>query len=381
MPMNQTSILIVDDEPLNFDVIEALLDEEGYVLHYASDGEQALQNLPIYSPDLIMLDVMMPGLDGIEVCRRIKQMPEWRMVPILMVTALTEKQDLALCLDEGANDFLSKPVNQVELRARVRSMLRIKRQHDMNQALTQRQSTTIDILKSSLTELRSNVVMSLPHELNTSLNGISGIIELLLTQRAFLSYADVDELLELAQQSSKRLEKLIHRFLVYLQLKVDSHYEIEESSGGAKSLRFDSRSFLGGCAKDQSIMASRQDDLECRLREAEITVNGNDLKFIIDELLENAFKFSMAGTPVTLGSDTVGNSLLIKVSDRGRGMTEAQMEKIGAFMQFERGYYEQQGIGLGLEIVQELAAFHGWAFKLISVFGQGTEASIELPMA
>lgn len=379
--MNPISILIVDDEPLNFDVLEALLDEDGYVLHYASGGEQALQNLAICNPDLIMLDVMMPGMDGIEVCRRIKQMPEWQMVPILMVTALTEKQDLALCLDAGANDFLSKPVNQVELRARVRSMLRIKRQHDMNQALTERQSATIDILNSSLSELRSNVVMSLPHELNTSLNGISGIIELLLTQRAFLSYADVDELLELAQQSSKRLEKLIHRFLVYLQLKVDTRHDKGAFFEESPSLRLDSQSLLGGCAKEQAMIAHRQDDLVCGLQVGDIAINGNDVKFIIDELLENAFKFSMAGTPVTLGSETVGNSLVVKVSDQGRGMTEAQMEKIGAFMQFERGHYEQQGIGMGLEIVQDLAAFHGWKFKLTSVFGQGTEASIELPLA
>ena len=106
--MKKTSVLVVDDEPLNYDVIDALLGGEGYDLHYASNGQEALDSLDILNPDLVLLDVMMPGLDGYEVCRRIRRMPKWQDVPIVMVTALTEKQDLARCLNEGANDFLQK---------------------------------------------------------------------------------------------------------------------------------------------------------------------------------------------------------------------------------------------------------------------------------
>ena len=167
--MNKHSILVVDDEPLNFDVLEALLDGEGYELHYASSGQEALDGMAIFKPDLVLLDVMMPDLDGIEVCRRIKAIPEWQMVPIIMVTALSEKEDLARCLGEGANDFLSKPVNPLELRARVQSMLRIKQQYDIIKSLSQHQEATIGLLDSGLKELRGNVVKSLPHELNTPL--------------------------------------------------------------------------------------------------------------------------------------------------------------------------------------------------------------------
>lgn len=124
------SILVVDDEPNNFDTIEALLCSEGYTLNYASNGRRALEQLHLFKPDVILLDVMMPDLDGIEVCRLIKTQPEWQAVPIVMVTALTDKADLANCLAAGANDFISKPVNGLEMRARVAAMLRIKRQHD-----------------------------------------------------------------------------------------------------------------------------------------------------------------------------------------------------------------------------------------------------------
>ena len=101
-------ILVIDDEPDNFDVIETLLNAQDYGLHYASGGMEAIANLDHYQPDLILLDVMMPGLDGMEVCRRIKAMPAWKAVPIMMVTALGAKSDLAACLAAGANDFISK---------------------------------------------------------------------------------------------------------------------------------------------------------------------------------------------------------------------------------------------------------------------------------
>jgi diguanylate cyclase (GGDEF)-like protein len=127
--MTLPSILIIDDEPDNFDVIEALLGDQNYAFHYVPSGPLALQSLATFSPDIILLDVMMPVMNGIEVCRRIKVMPECQGIPIIMVTALNEKRDLARCLEAGADDFLSKPVNRLELRARINCMLRIRHQH------------------------------------------------------------------------------------------------------------------------------------------------------------------------------------------------------------------------------------------------------------
>lgn len=138
--MNKPSILVIDDEPDNFDVIEALLSptedseksdqsNQDYDLHYAASGKDAIAALDTFQPDLILLDVMMPDMDGIEVCKQIKAMPQWSAVPIIMVTALTTKKDLAQCLFAGADDFISKPVNRLELVARVRSMIRIYQQY------------------------------------------------------------------------------------------------------------------------------------------------------------------------------------------------------------------------------------------------------------
>lgn len=127
--MKQPFILVVDDEPNNFDVIESLLSHTDYQMHYLSSGEEAIRLLDIFQPDLILLDVMMPGLDGIETCKRIKAMPIGVSLPVIIVTALDRKEDLSRCLTAGADDFIHKPVHRFELDARVRSMLRIRHQY------------------------------------------------------------------------------------------------------------------------------------------------------------------------------------------------------------------------------------------------------------
>ena len=130
------------------------MNEYDYELNYASSGQEALESLEILEIDLILLDVMMPDMDGIEVCEHIKAIPKYRPIPIIMVTALTAKEDLAQCLNAGANDFISKPINALELRARVQSMLRMKEQYDALQISLDRQSV-LEMEKREILENRN----------------------------------------------------------------------------------------------------------------------------------------------------------------------------------------------------------------------------------
>lgn len=155
------SLLVIDDQPSNFDVIEALLSSPHgdmgsgyeYTFHYANGAQSALDGLAFTRPDLILLDVMMPGIDGLELCRRLKVMPEWSAVPIIMVTALASKQDLARCLEAGADDFISKPINRAELVARTRSMLRIRQQYQELQDFNTRLEGLVDERTAQLKRL------------------------------------------------------------------------------------------------------------------------------------------------------------------------------------------------------------------------------------
>ena len=123
-------ILVVDDNVTNAELLEAYLFAAGYEVITAFDGQSGLDLAFAEAPDLLLLDIMMPGLDGYQVCTRLKESEETRLIPIVMITALTDLDDKIKGLEAGADDFLSKPFNKHELMARVRSLLRIKSLHD-----------------------------------------------------------------------------------------------------------------------------------------------------------------------------------------------------------------------------------------------------------
>ncbi|MGC1274363.1 MAG: response regulator [Planctomycetaceae bacterium] len=124
-------ILIADDNQQNCELLEAYLSDGDYVISFACDGRQTLERVAEQVPDLILLDIMMPKLSGYEVCQKLKAAPETKDVPVLMVTALNEAGDIEKAVAAGCDDFLSKPVNSLELKTRVRSLLRVR--HLMNE--------------------------------------------------------------------------------------------------------------------------------------------------------------------------------------------------------------------------------------------------------
>src|ERR671932_2201219 len=199
------SVLVVDDDPNGFDVIEAHLYREGYNLTYVSSGIEALNRLDSIEPDVILLDVMMPQMDGVEVCRQIKSHVYWKHIPVIMVTALNSKEDLARALDAGADDFLTKPVSGIELRARVRSMLRIKQQYDALEATLQLREDLSNMIVHDLRNPLTTILMS------SSLlveNGIEGKdlekIHLILAAGRQLN-SMIDDLLLLAKMQSGKM--------------------------------------------------------------------------------------------------------------------------------------------------------------------------------
>ena len=130
MPNQAKRILVVDDLPVNRELLEDMLVPLGYQVFQAPDGEIALQMVREISPDVILLDIMMPRMDGFEATKRLKQDEETKAIPIVMVTALQAVEDRIKALEAGANDFLSKPVDRSELQATVNSQVQVKAYHD-----------------------------------------------------------------------------------------------------------------------------------------------------------------------------------------------------------------------------------------------------------
>ncbi len=125
-PAMSPMILVVDDDPLNVEMLQAYLEKEGWHVVTATSGWEALSLIAAHPPDLVLLDVMMPGVDGFAVCRQLKSAPATRLIPVVMVTALTDVDDRVRGIEVGVDDFLSKPINWLELVTRVRSLLRSK---------------------------------------------------------------------------------------------------------------------------------------------------------------------------------------------------------------------------------------------------------------
>lgn len=124
--ISSSRVLIADDIQQNRELLEAYLAEEGYQIFMAADGQQTMQMVDQHQPDLILLDIMMPRMSGYEVCTQLKNDPSKRMIPVLIVTALNEPGDIEKAVQAGCDDFLTKPVNRLELRTRVRSLLRVR---------------------------------------------------------------------------------------------------------------------------------------------------------------------------------------------------------------------------------------------------------------
>ncbi|HEY9616466.1 MAG TPA: hybrid sensor histidine kinase/response regulator, partial [Microcoleaceae cyanobacterium] len=277
----QASVLVIDDEPDNFDVIETLLHDNGYQIHYAPNGQRAINCLPSFQPDVILLDVMMPDIDGIQVCRQIKADPQWQSVPIIMVTALTAKEDLARCLAAGADDFISKPVNGVELRARVHSMLRIKRQYDNVQTLL---------------GLREDMVNMLVHDLRNPLSSI-----LLATHILKVPGFSID----------KQQEKIEHIAIAATQMEamIDSLLIMAKLESGKLILNYTDVDLFAVCnsalANAEAIAAQKHLSLLSELPEpgGMIQVDVSILRRVLDNLLSNAVKFSPSYGQVMLRAE------------------------------------------------------------------------------
>lgn len=329
----KSTILVVDDEPDSFDVIEGILFKEGYDLNYNASGISALQRLEIAVPDLILLDVMMPELNGLEVCRRIKNQLKLAHIPIIMITALNSKEDLSNCLDAGADDFISKPVSAIELRARVRSMLRLKKQSD---ALIFSQQQLAEAL-----QLREDMSYMLVHDLRNPIMAIGLACQIM--KRTSLDPkqdAKVNQIITAAQ----RLESLADSLLMIAKIEAGK-LSINRELVSLENL-------VQVVANNFSHIASQKEIeiIEQFAKPARRSwLDDSLISRVLENLLSNAIKFSEPKTEIKIAIDyPTNNTARIKVIDTGPGVSDA-IKKI-IFQKYEVGKLiknvSQTGLGL-----------------------------------
>jgi PAS domain S-box-containing protein len=192
--MKTPRILVIDDEEKNIKLIKGLLMRESYHINGCFSGEEALEFLQNDKPDLILLDILMPGIDGFELCRMLKQDVSTRIIPIVMVTALNDQEDRKKALDAGAEDFLNKPLDQFELKARVKSLLRIKSYHDeVINSHTEIAKKNEDLVKEIAERKRTEASLLQSEEKYRELvnHAPTGIYEVDIQKARFISVNDV----------------------------------------------------------------------------------------------------------------------------------------------------------------------------------------------
>jgi signal transduction histidine kinase len=268
-------------------------------------------------------------------------------------------------MELGADDYLPKPFSIEALYAAVEARLK------KAQALRQE-------AERKLAHLRDSISMMLPHELRTPLNGILAYGEILAAEASTLPAEEVAEMGRVIHDSGKRLERLIENFLIYAQIELLGADVQKINALRQKQTQFPAK-LIEEHARSQARTANRAEDLVLELADQPLPISEDYLAKIVDELVQNAFKFSDSGKRVRVTLSDSPNGVLFSVTDQGRGFSTDHITKVGAYMQFDRKIQEQQGLGLGLVIARRMAELHGGTLSIQSERGAATTVLVKLP--
>lgn len=355
-----TKILIIEDQPDVRENIQAILDLEDYETLTAADGLIGVELAQQFLPDLILCDVMMPRLDGFGVLKELRQLPATGSIPFIFLTAKADRTDLRHGMESGADDYLTKPFTLEELLNAI--AVRLARQVTVNQAAHQ-----------EMDQLRQNITRALPHELLTPLNGILGTTEILRDFYDSMNKAEILSSIKDIQDSGKRLYRLVQNFLLFAELQL-----LEENPERIQVWKYrlaqktETSEIIQELAQELAEQGNRLIDLHLDIENTTIDMADQDFRKVVEEMIDNAFKFSSDGTPVKIRSYCQGARFCLEIQDQGRGMTSQQIDEIGAYMQFDRKLYEQQGSGLGLILAKRITQLYSGNFAIASTPQKGT---------
>lgn len=360
------TVLVVDDEKELREATQEILEYGGYKVLEAANGMEGLDVACKQIPDIILADIIMPQMDGYGLVEALQENPETATIPVILLTALSESQAMRQGMLLGADDYLVKPVMPEDLYnaidVRLRKKERIIEKHDTH-----------------LDALRKNIIYALPHEMRTPLHLIMGFANMLELNHEEADPAEIQQSASAIFEAGQRLERITENYLVYAQLEVIAA-DLEEQEKLRNNTAPDAHEFIELAAVQQAQIRERIDDLSLDLQPATLGIADNSLTKIITELIDNALKFSEAGTPIQVSSTQSDGQYVISIADQGRGMDAQQIEQIGAYMQFERAFYEQPGLGLGLAIAKRLIELHGGQMAVESSKDQGTQIRVSFPI-
>ena len=364
--MSKKILVIEDSEELRGDITE-MLSLEGFEILTAPNGREGVNLAEREHPELIICDIRMPIMDGYDVLEHIRSRPNTMNIPFIFLTARTGRSEWREGMSLGADDYLTKPFTAEELISSVNTRL-------------DRRQRVVEEAEERLDKLRKSIALALPHEMRTPLNAILGFSEILMTDAYTLDNGQVEEMAQHINEASNRLYRLVENYVIYANLeimKTDEKRRRLVRTGRAEYVS----AIISQQAQHKAIHYNREKDLlvDTPPINGVLAIDADNLARIIMEIVDNAFKFSQHGEKVLVTAAREDNMLHISITDQGWGMTIEEIEAIGAYMQFERAFFEQQGLGFGLTIASQMTEVHEGRFQIDSVPGETTTVHIYLP--
>jgi len=375
MNAEDTLILIVDDHPTNLEILFELFEQTQFEVSFASDGRTCLEIARADHPDMILLDIMMPDMDGFEVCRRLKCHPETRDIPVIFMTALADTVDKVKGFELGAIDYITKPFQAQEVLARVNTHLMVQR---LQRELSEKNAELQESLEreKELNQIKSRFISIASHELRSPLTIIS------MTEKMLKRYAD-------RMSAEKKLEQLniigdaVAKMTdllddVLLLLKIESH------QFQCRPTPLDVAAYCRDIADQFRAICAETHRIEFTTHGDGFTMNADPklLRHIFSNLLSNAIKYSPNGGTIRFDIYREDDAAMMRfgISDEGIGIAPGDLELL--FNAFHRGGNVEQikGTGLGLWIVKQFVELHAGTLVVDSELGRGTAFTIRLPL-
>jgi signal transduction histidine kinase len=360
-------ILLVDDTEANLRVLGPLLRAEGWAVAAATRGQQALNIIAQRRPDLVLLDVMMPEMDGFEVCRRLRADPALRDLPVLFITALTEEENIIRGFREGGHDYIAKPFRQAELVARIRTHLALQ------QTTRRAEKQAADLAQLNADKDRFFSIIA--HDLRSPLAGLLGLSETLATNLAVFTPSEIAEATTEMAKSSRNLYQLLENLLEWSQLQT-GRMECNPTRVELSSVLTELADLFGPAAQQKGLT------LKLDLQPVTAWMDHRMLHTIVRNLISNAIKFTRAGGSITLRCRLREGLAMAEFCDTGLGIAPDQLANlfVRATKPVSRtGTAGESGTGLGLVLCRELLeAAHG-SILATSTPGQGSTFTILLP--
>ena len=358
---NRYNILIVDDIPANLTVLGDILDIEGYKVRQVTSGRLVLQMAEKEKPDLILLDIMMPDMNGFEVCRRLKECSGLREIPVIFISALTDTDDVVNALDSGGVDYITKPFHAEEIIARVATHLKLYRQKKELQNLNAQKDRFFAIIA---------------HDLRGPLSSFMGLTELLAEDSPDLEHDQKKELAVAMSESARNIFNLLNNLLQW-SLMQRGQTSFTPQKQGLMGVVTECLKAVEGQALKKAVEIAV--DIPGGL---EVSADSNMLQSIVRNLVSNAVKFTLSGGNVLISArNSEDNMALISVKDSGIGMSKEILDDLFLIdaKSGRRGTEDEPSTGLGLVLCKEFVEKHGGRIWAESEEGKGSVLYFSLP--